>query len=52
MKYLSVLDVECIMSFKVFNSNQDKIDFIEYLFHYQLISERTKKQLLELHNQL
>lgn len=47
MKYLSVMDVECIMCFKVFNSNQDKKDFIEYLFHYKLISERTKNQLLK-----
>jgi len=47
MKYLSVMDVECIMCFKAFNSNQDKKDFIEYLFHYKLISERTKNRLLK-----
>lgn len=47
MKYLSVMDVECIMCFKVFNSNQDKKDFIEYLFHYKLISERTRNKLLK-----
>lgn len=47
MKYLSVKDVECIVFFRVFNSKQDKIEFIEYLFYYRLISERTKKILLE-----
>lgn len=46
MKYLSVQDVECIMCFRLFASTQDKKDFIEYLYYYRLISERTKKQLL------
>lgn len=47
MKYLSVLDVQCLLSFKAFNSKQDKIDFVEYLFYYKLISSRTKNAVLE-----
>ena len=47
MKYLSFADVECIMCFKVFNSTQDKKDFVEYLYHYKLISERTRNKFLE-----
>lgn len=47
MKYLSVLDVQCLLSFKAFNSKQDKIDFVEYLFYYKFISSRTKNAVLE-----
>lgn len=47
MKYLGVQDVECIMCFNVFNSKQDKIDFVEYLYWNKLISARTKDTLLK-----
>ena len=47
MKYLSVSDVKCIMCFKVFDSVQDKVDFVKYLFYYKLISDRTKNTLLK-----
>lgn len=47
MKYLNAMDVECIMCFKVFDSVQDKVEFVEYLYHNGLISNRTKNTLLK-----
>lgn len=47
MKYLNATDVECIMFFKVFDSVQDKVELVEYLYHNGLISTRTKEALLK-----
>lgn len=47
MKYLSVMDVECILFFKAFTCRQDRVEFVEYLYHNGLISTRTKETLLK-----
>lgn len=44
---LSFADVECMMCFEAFNSTYDKINFVNYLYHYKLISEKTRDKLLE-----
>lgn len=46
MKYLSILDVQCLLSFKKFETKQDKKDFVEYLLYYKLISSRTRDAIL------
>lgn len=47
---LNKLDVECLLACHIFKSDYDKREFIEYLVHYQLISEKTRNELLKEEN--
>ena len=44
---LNVMDVECILDSPSFRTRYDKVEFVDYLAHYGLISEKTKNEVLK-----